>query len=84
MERDSSTIVLVKQKTISHSESKMCDSIWRIKQLNKAFDREKLSVLQRHKEKGRRKVLTSLPSNLMANSISPLNKKQALKHSLPV
>lgn len=49
MERDSSTIVSVKQKTISHSEPKMCDSIWRIKQLNKAFDREKLSVLQRYR-----------------------------------
>lgn len=42
-------------KTISHSEIKVCDGVWRIKQLNKAFEREKLSLLQRYKCKMRRK-----------------------------
>lgn len=74
-------------RTISHSDIKVCDGVWRIKQLNKVFDREKLNLLQRYRGKMRRRELASEASNLLASniplgsSISPLGKNPA-KHSV--
>jgi hypothetical protein len=74
--------VMINKKTISHSDSNICGSIWRVKQLNKAYDKEKLSILGKYRSKGRRKVLSSLPSNLLATSISPMTK--SIRHSISI
>jgi hypothetical protein len=69
-------------RTISHGEIKACDGVWRIKQLSKAFEREKLSLLQRYRCKMRRKEVSGEHSNLLATSISPLANNPK-KHSAP-
>ncbi len=65
----------VRQKTVSNCESKLSDSIEKIKQFNRNYDKQKSSIIPRNRQpKGKRKILASLPNNLLATSISPLNK----------
>jgi hypothetical protein len=77
-------------RTVSHSEIKVCEGVWRIKQLNKAFDREKLSLLQRYRGKMRRRDLSSEASNLLGpngslgTAISPLASKPTKPIAPPV
>jgi hypothetical protein len=73
-------VISKNQRTISHNEPKLSSGLWKIKQLNKVYDKEKTNLLLRHRESGRRNALSSMPSNLMASSISPLS-KQSKKHS---